>query len=309
MKRLIKILLLIILISPSYKVNASTETFKRDEINNYGVNKKWEITDKNINNVKNTPLVDASEKIYDFADILTDEEEKELYNYVQQYIKTTNMDMVILTIDMPYYRDEQNEEYAADFYDYNDFGIDIDKYSGVLLLRNNYINDRYFNVYMFGEAQLYYDYDRSEEMLDLIYPDFVNKNYLDGYKKFIDSYTNYYNVGIPHSNKHYYIDDMGYMQKEYVPPIVIAFLISSIITFITMSILISKNKMIKSSTNADQYLLNNTINYTKRENTLINSFVTSHTITSDSSSGGGGHHSSSSGSSGGGHSSGGGRHG
>jgi hypothetical protein len=32
----------------------------------YGVNKKWKITESNINNVKSTKYVDSSEKIYDF---------------------------------------------------------------------------------------------------------------------------------------------------------------------------------------------------------------------------------------------------
>ena len=58
-------------------VSASTNTTPRTD-DDLGVNKKWEINEKNIDNVKRTPRVDASEKIYDFAEILTEEEEKKL---------------------------------------------------------------------------------------------------------------------------------------------------------------------------------------------------------------------------------------
>ena len=47
-------------------------TKTRDESNNYGVNKKIKINNSNLYNIKNTPYVDASEKIYDFANLLED---------------------------------------------------------------------------------------------------------------------------------------------------------------------------------------------------------------------------------------------
>ena len=49
------------------------------------------------------------------------------------------MEIIILIDDLPYTSDSENEDYASDFYDYNDFGLDLDKnYSGVLLFRNTY---------------------------------------------------------------------------------------------------------------------------------------------------------------------------
>ena len=44
-------------------------------------NVKYHINNQNIDDVLDTPSVDASEKVYDFANILTDEEEIELKNY------------------------------------------------------------------------------------------------------------------------------------------------------------------------------------------------------------------------------------
>ena len=151
--RKIKILILIIFLSINIlSVNASTEELERTKDNNYGVSKHWNINSNNINNVKNTPYVDADEKVYDFADILTDKEEETVYSYIKEFINKTNMDMVFVSIDMPYSSDKKNEDFAADFYDYNDFGINFENYSGVLLLRNDYEADRYYNIYtFFGE--------------------------------------------------------------------------------------------------------------------------------------------------------------
>ena len=148
----IKYLVLLLLILP-FTCSASTNTKDRNEQNNLGVNKHWNINEKNRQNVLNTKYVDAGEKIYDYSDILTEEEEKEIKEKIDKYIEHTNMDMVFVSVNLPYTLDKENEDFAADFYDYNDFGINFESYSGVLLLRNTYEQDPYYNVYMFGEAQ------------------------------------------------------------------------------------------------------------------------------------------------------------
>lgn len=307
MKKLSKILLAILIVFLNINIyNAQVYTKNRNSLSNYGVNKKWNINNNNLDNILNTPYVDASEKIYDFSDILTATEENVLKQKIDNFVELTNMDMVIVTENIPYSIDTVNEEYAADFYDYNDFGIDFTNYSGVLILRNTYESDRYYNIYTFGDAQLYFSYERLEDTLDSIYYDISNDYYLDGFSTFIDDMTNYYNSGIPSTMKNYYVDDMGYLQEKYNPPIFLAFIISLIITVIIMFILIKKNKMIKKEKEAKAYLEKDTINYTEKRDDFITSKTTSY-VTSSSS--GGGSRSSSGGSSGGGHSSGGGRHG
>lgn len=289
-------------------VNALEE---RNESNNYGVNKKEiEITSSNKSNILATPYVDASEKIYDFADILTDQEEEYLYKLIQEYINKTNMDMVILTDSKSYYADSQNETYAADFYDYNDFGLNLENYSGVLLYRNAYEVDPYYNVYMFGNAQLYYDYNRSEAMLDAIYSDMRGKSYLAAFEEFIDVYTKYYEAGIPSSMKDYAIDSMGFMYQKYTYPWGVAILWSAIVAVVYLFFFVGRNKMVKKAKEAKDYLNDEDIDMYKTVDEFLRSHTSSYTVSSSSSSsggGGGGH--SSSGSSGMGHSSGGGRHG
>ncbi len=303
-KKLKYFILLLSLIIGLTNVKASTITFDRTE-DDLGVNKKWTIDESNIDNVKATPRVDASEKIYDYAEILSASEEDQLYNSIKNYIKTSNMDMVILTVELPY-SDQQIEDYTADFYDYNDFGIDFDLYSGLIIVRNINSYNRYFNIYTFGNAQLYYPYERCENILDYIYNDIYTENYLSGFNSFISYSTQFYNDGIPSNYKNYYVNDMGYLTKRYTIPWFLAFIISGIVTCVIMIILISKNKMVKKASVAKEYLDSSSVNYTNRSDNFITSHTTSYTVSSSSGGGGGGSHS---GSSGGGHGGGGGRHG
>ena len=275
----------------------------RNDSNNWGVNKHWDINSNNLRNVQSTPLVDSSKKIYDFADILTAEEEKEIYAKIEQFIEKTNMDMVIVSVDMPYSVDSKNEDFAADFYDYNDFGIDFKGYSGILLLRNNYSRDKYYDIYTFGDAQLYFDQTRYDNILDGIYDDFVSMQYTKGINKFISKCSSFYDSGYAYKFRYAYIDEDGYIKYTYHVPMFTCFLGAGLITLITMIILVKKNKMIRKATTASQYLDKNSINYTQHVDQFVNSHTTHYTVSS--SSGGGSH----GGSSGGGHSSGGGRHG
>lgn len=303
------LLFVILFMTFTLNVDASTNVYERDERENYGVNKKWVINESNIDNVRNTPLVDPDEKVYDFADILTDNEEQRLYNLIMNFKNKYNTEVIILTVNESYYSDYKNETIASDFYDYNDFGMDYEKYDGILIYRNAYSLDPYYDIYTFGDAQLYFNQDRYDLVLDKVYNLLHDGDYLSGFSMFFSYFEDYYKKGIAQTS--YYVDDMGYLRQKFIPPYFVAFVISGIITVIVVAIFVNNNKMIVSATNADIYLDMSSIKYTKRDNIFVNSRTTSYTVSSSSSggghsSGGGGSHS---GSSGGGHSSGGGRHG
>lgn len=306
----IKLSLFSLLLMMLIGVNVLADSGIRSEDNNYGVNKsEIVISASNKSNILNTPMVDASEKIYDYADILDEEEEAYLKDLIDEFIKETNMDMVILTDSRSYLYDTENEDYAADFYDYNDFGLDFELYSGVLLYRNAYSADPYYNVYHFGNAQLYYSYSRSEMMLDDIYNYMVMGRYKEAFSTFIREYKSYYEMGIPSDMASYYVDSMGYLQQKYVYPWVPALIVSAIVTVIYFSVNLGRNKMIKKAKLAQDYIVKDEINVYKQVDQFVNSHTSSYTVSSSSGGSGGGGGSSHSGSSGMGHSSGGGRHG
>ena len=76
-----------------------------------------------------TDTVDKSKKIYDFADLLTDEEEKNIYELESKYIKENNLDLVVVTLNNNPYLEDSTASYAKDFYTYNDFDD-----NGIILL-------------------------------------------------------------------------------------------------------------------------------------------------------------------------------
>lgn len=305
----LSLLSIIFVLLPLIGVYALGDEGIRSEDNNYGVNKsEIVISSSNKSNILNTPLVDASEKIYDYAEILDEDEEEYLKGLIDEFINKTNMDMVILTDSKAYYRDKDNEDYAADFYDYNDFGINFEHYSGVIIYRNAYSADPYYGAYQFGNAQLYFDYERNENTLDAIYSYMVSGRYEDAFSTFISKYKSYYEAGISSEMKHYYIDDMGYLQKGYTYPWVPALVVSAIVAAIYASINVGRNKMVKKAKLAQDYLIKDEVNVYKQVDQFVNTHTSSYTVSSSSGGSGGGGHSSHSGSSGMGHS-GGGRHG
>lgn len=312
MKRIFYLLLTITLLF-TLNVSASTNTKERTESNNYGVTKETDYHSR-LNSILKTKYVDASEKIYDFSDILTDSEEQQLKVLIDNFYNKTKMDLVIVTDELPYVRDEQNVEYAEDFYDYNDFGLGTKHYDGIVLFRNTYHIDPYYDMTLSGEAQFYYT-PRIDDILDTIYDEIKNKQYFEGFKHFIELLDNYYEVGIPSSMEGYTLDDTGHLvappppPKEYKVPTVWMIIASILGTSIFTGVNVKKNKMVKHAYEANDFLDKGSINYTRSTDDLTNTFVTHHIITSSSGSGGsGGGFSSHTGSSGFGHSSGG-RHG
>ena len=315
MKKRILVLLSVFLIVFCVPVFAKPYVgdYERTADNNYGNNKNWKIESSNKYNLMNTPYVDATKRIYDYAEVLSEKEEKELKALIDEFVESSNMDMVILTVDYAYSNDKENETLASDFYDYNDFGLNLnEKNSGVLLLRNNYSRDPYFNIYTFGNAQLYFSYDRLEHTLDNIYPDLKAKRHYVGFKEFIVEMQKYYDKGLPSESEGYYVDDEGFLHYHGKPAYqryaIVSFVISLIFTIIFIAVNVNKNTMVTKATTAREYLFDKNMNINIKSEKFISTHTSSVNISSSSSSGGG-HSHSSRGSSGGGHSSGGGRHG
>lgn len=212
MKKIYYILLTFILLF-SFNVKASTNTYERTKENNYGIKKDIN-TDGRLSYIMKTKYVNASEKIYDFSDILTDEEEKELKTLIDAFYNKTKMDLVIVTDNLPYTNDEENVAYAEDFYDYNDFGMNTKHHDGIVFFRNTYERDPYYDMTLSGQAQIYYT-PNIDPILDSIYTEIKGRNYLSGLKHFISLLNSYYDEGIPEEMKDYYLDDTGHLKSNF----------------------------------------------------------------------------------------------
>ncbi len=301
MRKVCYLLLIVILFSFCIvPVSASTNTFSRTE-DNLLVSSDITVTSQNIDNILNTPAVDASEKVYDFAELLTLSEEEKLYHQVEQFMDSANLDLAIVTIS------ENNKlnarEYADDFYDYNGFGTDSE-HSGVLFLVDMDTREIYMSTT--GKAiSLYSDY-RIDMTLDAISQEFSNQNYYQGITKFVTILKNYDTIGLP-SNKDskYAIGDDGEVYREF--PWLIVLGVPFAITAIVIGVMIHKNKLVRAATSSREYLDKDSL----KINTVSDRLIFTNTVavprstgSSGSSSGGGSsRHSGSSGRShgGGGH--------
>lgn len=285
MKNILKITLVMLTIFTLniVPVYASTNTKERTE-DNYLVEDWVTVTEDNKNNILTTPAIDATEKVYDFADLFTDEEEQQLYTKITNYINEYNLDLAVVTIDE---NNKTPREYADDFYDYNDF----DQQGGVLFLID--MDNRKIYMSTTGQAiKMYNDY-RINTALDEVYTYMSDEEYYEGTSNYIDKISNYAKEGIPTSNKE---------EKSLTSSIFMSLLIGLIGTAIIMAILIFKNKMVRKATTAREYLNKNSIKIQNMGEILISSNTIKHEI--DHSSSGSSTHTGSSGSShgGGGHS-------
>lgn len=134
------------------------------------------------------PSVDNSKKIYDYADVLSSEEESELYDLVEKYSSDNNLDLVFVTIEENPYgsTEEDTEKYAVDFYDENKFGIGEDK-SGVLVIID--FDSQYAYLITKGSAEKIYDEQIVEVFHDKAYDYLIDEEYFDAFKSYVNNLT------------------------------------------------------------------------------------------------------------------------
>lgn len=292
MKKIFVLLIsLFLLVLPVY---ASTNTYSRTTTD-LKVPKKIKYKSSMEHNVLLTPSVNANEKIYDFAELLTEEEEKQLYDKVKEFIANTNLDLAIVTINTNV--KDSTQDYADDFYDYNDFSID-----GLAFVID--MQNRIFYISTAGKAMLYYDDYRIEYILSALDQEMYNHEYFNACNTLISQLTEYYNHGFSdNADKYVVIGTQIYRKTPYLLLSIIAVVSATIGTLI----LALRNKKIKLATNSNDYFDNKSFEITKDTKEFISSNTSRVYIPPADSDGGGssggGFHSGSSGAShgGGGH--------
>lgn len=274
---------------------ASTNTYPRTE-DDLRINSWITVTEENKDNILNTPSVNEEEKIYDFADLYTDEEEKNLYSAVYDYTQRRNLDLVIVTINDNF---ESTQEYADDFYDYNNFGYGTDR-NGLLFLVD--MENRYVYISATGGAMSLYPDVECNMITEQVYTYFSDQNYYDGTYQMIKTLDTYYEISYNDSNIDEYKYNTADVNYLYV------FIFATVCTIIGIVILIKRNDLVKVATTSEEYYDKGSIGVHRIKDVVIGHHVTKHAIQRDTGShgggfSGGGGHISSSGSShtGGGH--------
>ncbi len=276
-------------------VFASTNTQVRTE-NNLMIKPSIKVTEKVKKAALSTPKVDETEKIYDFANLFTESQENILYNDVSSFINEYDMDMVIVTINDN--NKSSSMAYADDFYDYNYFGVGSTN-DGLLLLID--MDNRVVWISTTGKAILMYDDARIDDILDYVQDELVDANYYNAGLEFISESKYYAEKGIPSSNSNMTIDkDGNYVERfDIMSYILRVFPIPTIITLVVILIGVTSHRNVKKAVFAKEYLKENTVRITGRQDKFLRSNTASYRISSSSSgsssSGGSSTHSGSSG--------------
>ncbi|MBR6178654.1 MAG: TPM domain-containing protein [Bacteroidales bacterium] len=178
----------------------------RRNSSDYHISKKFitdSLTNSKISAAMSTPYVDSSLKVYDAAGLLGDLEYEMVQRRVKQFINSTGLDMAIVTTDFnPKKAGNGNqpwEEFAIDFYEYNDFGTGATTkygYNGVVMA----IDMQYRAVSVFDFGELYYTYkvarNNYNQFLDHIEPNVKTGRYVDAMLVFVDDYENQYHASV-----------------------------------------------------------------------------------------------------------------
>ncbi len=226
-----------------------------------------------------------SQRVYDYADVLSDAEEKKLTELIEKRELKIGCDIVLVTINESLYSKygitedtDRNWEYcmmnyADDFYDQKEFGFDEVHGDGVLLLDNWYQGEKGSWLSTCGKVYDHYSARMVNKVLDDVY-DLVDYSPYRAYESYIENVYKEMNRA-----------DAGININPFIMFVVAVFAAGF---FITIHL---KGKEGKKTTVASTYLENGSVRFNVSRDELVNKFVTSRVIPQDtggSSSGGGG---------------------
>lgn len=233
----------------------------------------------------------TDERVFDYADVLSDDEEKSLRDLIAEKEDEIGCDIVLVTISDPDYAgDTAMMNYADDFYDNYKYGYDAPWGDGALYLDN-----------MLGVGNSYSWFSTSGRVEDTYSTSMINH--------LIDGVCDRVNAD-PYDAYVYYINSLSATMSgedvsmyEAIPWYAI-WGVAAVVTFVYVLVCINHN-VGKKTTSANTYVAGGAAQFPDRRDVFISKHTTRRTIQSNSGSGGGGHHTSSGGHS---HGGGGGRH-
>lgn len=239
----------------------------------------------------------TQERVFDYGDVLTNQEEEELRSLIAKREKQTGCDIVLVTLQeslKEYARaiephvsyDEFVRVYAEEFYESHNFGYDEPNGDGVLLV-DNWFREDDGKIYTWfcttGKVKDAYSSTEIDHILDNVYR-YVEHDPYRAYKTYINDF---------------YHDMMGIRAFNLYVPAGVPWIIG-IVSAVIFILCNGRSKRGAKTTTATTYVDGMEPRFRVREDRFLRKSVVKHRIESRSS---GGH------SSGGGHSGGGGSHG
>ncbi len=127
------------------------------------------------------------QRVFDYADVLTEEEEQSLEELIKKQQKEACADIVLVTIDeLSLQSDRAMREYAESFYDENDFGWNQAKGDGVIFADNwaEGADGKYCRLLTTGAAMTKISDDKAENIVSDICEK-VNDNTYEAYRSYV----------------------------------------------------------------------------------------------------------------------------
>lgn len=234
--------------------------------------------------------LDLEQKVYDFANLLTDSEEQTLAARIRAFCQQTNLDLPLVTINDA--EGKSSRAYADDFYDYNGFGVG-ENADGMLLLidmdnRQAYLSTTGRGISLFTDSAIY-------DVTDPVAQRLGDGDYFGGCQTGIDLIIRHVEEEMEKATP------AGRLVRS-ARRLPIYLLIAGGISAIILWGMARGHKTARRARNAASYLDQQSLFFPLRDDQFIRSSLTRSRIESSSSGGGGGTstHSGSSGSSHGG---------
>lgn len=261
MKKLKIFLIILLIFITNIDVNASTNTYTRTK-NKLLIPDDVVVDSNNIGDILNTPAVSSKEKIYDYAEIFSKDQEEYLYERLTNYINNSKIDGIIITTrDLGGYSINQ---YTYNFYDYNDFADE-----GVAFII--YLGDNEPKIFMGnsgprdGKVFSLYNEERIKQILEYVYQDIKIGNYYSATENYIKIIDGFYNLD---RNGNYRLNTNGNIVR--IVPWFEVSLLAATLTFIIIMLLIFKlNTKSMVSYGLDDNINNSTMMVRLLEDTLI----------------------------------------
>lgn len=205
---------------------------------------------------------DKLSRLVDKADLLSDSEEADLLNMLDEISNRQQVDIVIVTVSTM--DGKSAMVYADDFYDYNGYGYG-DERDGILLIvsmdeRDWYISTRGFGITAITDAGR--EYISESFVSDLSIGDYAAA--FTNFATLCDDFITQAKSGDPYDADNLPKEDLGF-----VGSLVTAFIIAFIISLIATSIMKGELKTVRSQSAADNYMKQGSMQLTKKNDLFL----------------------------------------
>lgn len=221
----------------------------------------------------------STDRVYDYADALTDQEEEDLQEYIEEQQARSSIDIVIVAANeemgLSDYQWENNMmDYADDFYDEGEFGWNKPHGDGVCLVYNWYedASGSHKGAWLATSGKMIdrVDVDQEDEILDALYR-YIKTDPYKAYRAAVGE-----------------IADSGkYGGQNIFVTIFFAFIASVVIAVIYALTNLAQAKA-KDTTVAGTYVESGKLTVNSKSDEFIRKSVSSHRVSSSSGGGGGG---------------------